>query len=141
MTPRKEPEERLKMGRPTLYKPEYCQRIIELGKLGKQTGALAAELEVTKTCLMEWCDVYPDFSYAFHVSRNCCEQFLIDLANKQAKGEVLGSSPMLKFLLSACHGLREKTDVNQTGSLTLIGSAAEIIKQVADGSTTDTANN
>jgi len=140
MTPRKEPEERLKMGRPTKYKEEYCEEIIAHGHAGGTLLTFSIEKLVAEDTVHEWASVYPDFSESCKIVNALNKQKWIKRAEKISDGS-LGSAPMVKFMLSACYGLREKTDVNQTGSLTLIGSAAEIIKQVADGSTTDTANN
>jgi hypothetical protein len=35
-----------KIGRPSLYKPEYCKRIVELGKQGKTKSQMAAALDI-----------------------------------------------------------------------------------------------
>lgn len=118
-TPRKKPEDRIKTRRPTLYKPEYCERIIAYGKQGVQTAGLAAKLGVAKTTIQEWVSVHPEFSVAFQKSRALCEQYLLDLAVKRSRGaNKNGSDYMLKFLLSACHGYREKTDQTVTAEVT-----------------------
>lgn len=52
-------------GRPTNYLPEYCQRVVELGREGKSVVQMACELDVHKDTLYEWVKVHPDFSDAF----------------------------------------------------------------------------
>ena len=43
-------EEKRPVGRPSLYKPEYCEEVIALGKIGKSVEAIGAILGVgTKT--------------------------------------------------------------------------------------------
>jgi len=64
MTKKKAPEDLLKRGRPSLYKPEYCARVIELGKEGCSPAEIASELEVDRTTLLGWADAYPEFSTA-----------------------------------------------------------------------------
>jgi len=121
-TPRKRPEDKLKAGAPTKYDPKYCDLVIKLGKQGKQTSGLACAIGVTKSTLQEWASVHPAFSVAFAKSRQECEDFLINLATKKTKGQnPNGSDAMLKFLLSACHGLREKSDVSSTVDMTVKG--------------------
>lgn len=49
------------MARPTEYKQEYCEQVIEYGKQGKSLAWIAAELDVVKQTLFNWCDVHPEF--------------------------------------------------------------------------------
>lgn len=51
-------------GRPTLYRPEYCERVIELGRDGLSRVQIAAEFDVAKSTLQEWEKQYPEFSVA-----------------------------------------------------------------------------
>jgi hypothetical protein len=53
------------IGRPTLYKPEYCEQIIELGKQGKSIVQMACEFGVIKQTLDNWAAEHPDFLVAF----------------------------------------------------------------------------
>ena len=57
------------MARPTDYLPEYCERVIELGKEGKSVVQMACELEVHKATLYEWAKVHDEFSDAFTHAR------------------------------------------------------------------------
>ena len=52
------------MGRPRDYRPEYCEQVIELGRLGKSVVQMACALDVHKDTLYEWVKVHPDFSDA-----------------------------------------------------------------------------
>ena len=51
-------------GRPTVYKPEHCQTVIECGKQGKTLASMAAALKVHRETVNEWRDKYPEFSDA-----------------------------------------------------------------------------
>ena len=57
-----------KMGRPTLYKPEFCEQVIELGKQGKSITQMAAKLEVDKASLLKWKNEKDEFSTALRVA-------------------------------------------------------------------------
>ena len=63
-TPKKKPEDLLKVGRPSLYKPEYCDKIIEYGKEGRSMVQMASRLDVDRETLNYWAAHYPEFSAA-----------------------------------------------------------------------------
>ena len=53
-------------GRPTDYKPEYCERVIELGKTGASIVEMATEIGVDrKTLETAWPTAFPEFLQAF----------------------------------------------------------------------------
>ena len=52
------------MGRPTLYRVEYNDRVIEMGKEGYSIAMMASALDVDKASIYDWKDRYPDFSTA-----------------------------------------------------------------------------
>jgi hypothetical protein len=47
-----------------LYKPEYCEQVIELGAEGKSLAQIAAALDVARADLYGWSDRYPEFRAA-----------------------------------------------------------------------------
>lgn len=57
------------VGRPTDYKPEYCDRIKEMGKRGLHVYQIALALECSLESLYRWADKYPEFSEAFTCAR------------------------------------------------------------------------
>ncbi len=56
-------------GRPTKYKPEYCDKVIELGRMGCNQTQMAVNLEINEDTLYEWIKVHPDFSEALTRAR------------------------------------------------------------------------
>ena len=104
-------------GRPSEYKPEYCERVIEMGKEGLLPVSMAARLGVTKVCLHEWARVHEAFSYAFDQARVNCEAFHVERGIQTAHGERPGNAPMTKFILSAAFGYRETTGVEHSGAI------------------------
>jgi hypothetical protein len=56
-------------GRPTSYRPEFCDRVIELGKQGYGKAEIAAELDVERKTLDNWCNEYPEFLHAMSRAR------------------------------------------------------------------------
>jgi len=60
-------------GRPTLYDPSYCEKVIEWGKLGKSVTWMAASLDVTKGTIYEWINTHQDFSDAIERAKVHCQ--------------------------------------------------------------------
>lgn len=56
-------------GRPTLYKPEYCEQVIPLLKQGMSIEEIGLELDVGYSTVYEWMNSYPEFSDAIKKGR------------------------------------------------------------------------
>jgi transposase-like protein len=52
------------MGRPSLYKPEYCEAVIDYMGQGYSLSAFAGHIKVDKTTIYEWMSEHSDFSHA-----------------------------------------------------------------------------
>lgn len=53
-------------GRPTRYDPEYCQKVIDLGREGCSVVEMCAELGIGRTTLeRDWPEAHEEFSQAF----------------------------------------------------------------------------
>ena len=61
--------EKRPVGRPSLYDPSYCEKVIELGKLGKSVEAIASILEVGTKTLYRWKDEHEEFRHALEVAK------------------------------------------------------------------------
>ena len=56
-------------GRPSLYKPEYCEKVIELGKLGKSLTKMALACNVDKKTLHDWAEKHEEFALSLARAR------------------------------------------------------------------------
>ena len=63
MTKKKDPDKR-PVGRPSLYKPEYCEIAVQLGKEGCSPAEIAAHFDVDRVTLIDWSRAHEDFSTA-----------------------------------------------------------------------------
>lgn len=63
------------MGKPTLYKPEYCDAAIELGKRGKSVVAMACEFGVHRSVLYDWVEQHPDWKHAFEMAKQYAQVY------------------------------------------------------------------
>lgn len=52
------------LGRPTTYKPEYCEQVVEYCKDGDSLTAFAADIGCCRDTITEWRKVHPSFSLA-----------------------------------------------------------------------------
>jgi hypothetical protein len=57
-------------GRPTDYRPEFCERVIALGREGKSHAQIAADLDVARLTLYRWADEIPEFCNAITRARD-----------------------------------------------------------------------
>jgi hypothetical protein len=64
MTKKKAPEDLLKRGRPTEYRPEFCELVLECGKEGKSFTQMAVKTGHDKASLMRWKEEFPEFRIA-----------------------------------------------------------------------------
>lgn len=51
-------------GRPTKYKPEFCQTVIEVGSYGGWLSEMAEACDVARSTMDEWAANHPEFSEA-----------------------------------------------------------------------------
>ncbi len=59
-----EVNEKRPVGRPTLYDPSYCEKVIELGRIGKSVEQIAALLNVSLRTMYSWRDAHEEFLHA-----------------------------------------------------------------------------
>jgi hypothetical protein len=73
-----------KLGRPTSYEPDLCQRIVALMADGRSLDGCAAIIGVHPDSLYEWQNVHPEFSEAVRAGRAAATTFwenrLLDVA-------------------------------------------------------------
>ena len=51
-------------GRPSTYKEEYCDTVIECGRDGMGKAEMASKLGISRVTLDDWIGKHPEFSYA-----------------------------------------------------------------------------
>jgi transposase len=52
------------VGRPTLYDPAYCDKVVKLGRIGKSVEQIAAILDVSLRTMYSWRDAHEEFLHA-----------------------------------------------------------------------------
>lgn len=87
-------------GRPTLYKPEYCQSLIDFMAQGFSFKLFAGEIDVNEDTLFEWANRYPDFSDSKKKAFIKCQKFweqkaldhLVNFSSKENGSESLNTA-------------------------------------------------
>jgi transposase-like protein len=69
MTDITETQEKRPVGRPSLYDPAYCERVIELGRIGKSVEQIAANLNLSLRVLYAWRDKHEEFMHAMEYAK------------------------------------------------------------------------
>lgn len=73
-------------GRPSKYKPEFCELVIEMGKQGKTFYHMAEACDVyAPETLHEWAAKHPEFSEAFTRARNLARIHWEDMGHGHAR--------------------------------------------------------
>lgn len=57
------------VGRPSMYRPEYCDVAVAVGKLGGSPNEIACEIGVLRESLYDWAKVHPEFSTALKLAK------------------------------------------------------------------------
>lgn len=65
-------------GRPTAYRPEYCEQVIELGKQGKSLIQMCAHFDIARQTIDNWAAVNPDFLEALSRAKVHAQAFWED---------------------------------------------------------------
>ena len=81
--------EKKPVGRPSEYKPEYCELVAELGKKGYSHAQIAAEIGVTRKTLYAWADQNPEFLYQIQLSAEMAQAWWESIG----QGQMLSPTP------------------------------------------------
>ena len=63
---------RNRVGRPTLYRTEYCEQIIEAMKTGLSASGFAGQIGVSRRAISQWAEVNPVFMHALACAKAAC---------------------------------------------------------------------
>ena len=102
-------------GRPSKYKPEYCDEIIELSAQGFHFCEIAGRWRIAEETLNAWAREMEDFAEAKAIAKTVAKAYWLgELKEVAIEGDFqIGRSPALIFKLKACYGLRDR-DPNVT---------------------------
>lgn len=107
------------VGRPTKYKEEYCEQILEFASKGELPIEWAATFGVNKSTLHEWRKNYQEFSNAYACAFVICHKWWLGLHRTQCveypdADHRPRNNAGVQFMLRAAFGMRETSDDDST---------------------------
>ncbi len=63
------------MARPSKYKPEFCERLIDYMSEGLSFDSFGAEVNASRPTLYAWTNEYPEFAQAKQMGEVMCQQW------------------------------------------------------------------
>lgn len=115
-------------GRPSDYKPEYCEQVVDLGKAGKSVAQMCAHFDISRQTIDNWAEAHPEFLEALSRAK----------VHMQAKLEELGFAGLTSDKFNAAvwkvtMAARFRADYTERTEHTgKDGSALTVIIQSAD---------
>lgn len=104
------------MGRPTKYKPEYCEQIIEHMKDGDSLTSFAAKIRIPKATVYRWAEQNPEFRDAIHIAQQLSEAWWEkNLKSITIGGGGNGSASCNQFVMKARFGWKEGSTLEISG--------------------------
>ena len=97
-SPEKATSSKRPVGRPTAYRPEMCEQLIEAMAGGHSAEAGAAKIGISARSLFEWQKLHPEFLMAIQEGRHRAVLFWESLAIDVARGKP-GNSQMITLAL------------------------------------------
>ena len=77
------------VGRPSLYDPSYCDKVVELGALGKSVEQISSNLGVSLRTMYTWRDAYPEFLHALDEAKAAEQTWCTFLNSSQLSTRVV----------------------------------------------------
>jgi hypothetical protein len=122
------------VGRPTDYKPEYCQGVIEFGRKGKFHFEFANSIGKHVSVIYAWGTKHEEFQDALKEAKQLCEEYWLNTGRA-----LIASSPKSHdskpwwYIMNNLHGWGDKQKIELTGkdgeALT-VQLSAETIKEL-----------
>lgn len=115
-------------GRPTGYDPEYCNKVIEWGKLGKSRTWIACELGICKQTLYNWAENNTEFLDALTLAKQFEQRHWEDLGEKYLTTQNFSQNCWSRNMAARFpEEWRESKNVDHSGKVSLVGSILDEI--------------
>lgn len=90
------------VGRPSKYKPEYCEQALELGETGHSIAEIAAKFEVDKASVYRWMEEHPDFALSMARAKTLEQAYFekearLNMKNKDFNANLWWRSALSRF--------------------------------------------
>lgn len=119
-----------KTGRPSKYLPEYCERVIELGKEGKSIAQIASAFDVDKASIYRWEEAHEEFRTALARAKAHSQCWWENAAQENVSNKNFNAQIWLKSVASRFR--EDYTDKQVTEVSGPNGSPLQVQSQVID---------
>lgn len=106
-------------GRPTKYRPEYCQMLVDHMASGWSYESFSAEINTVRTTLYNWEKQYPDFLYAKKMGKEKLLFFYEKKAADLIDGKITGNAAVFIFSSKNKIGWTDKQEIAQETNKTI----------------------
>lgn len=126
-------------GRPSLYRPEYCERVLEFGREGMSVVEMAAEIGVSRNSLEErWPAAHEEFREAFARARELSQawwerQGRVGLTAERFNAQVYSRSMAARFPKDWRESKEQRVTGADGGAVQIeSGLTPELMQELAD---------
>jgi transposase len=122
-------------GRPTKYKPEFCDAVIKAGEEGDTLVGMAEACDVSRETINEWMKIHPQFSDAVKLGLQKSQFWWEKKGRLATFGEVPGfnaTSYIFQMKNRFKEDWREKQDVDVTSNGATIAITSLDLKNLTD---------
>ena len=118
-----------------VYKPEMCDKMIELGKLGASQKMIWADIGITKTVAAGWSKKYPEFAEALdmalvHSQAYWEREMLANVGNKAFNSRIAEIALRGQFPTDYRERMDIKQEVKQDVTIDFASAVTDLIKQL-----------
>jgi len=107
-------------GRPTDYRPEHCQGVVDAGTRGKTLTWFAAKVGQSRRTLYQWQDAHPEFMHACGRARALYQAYWEDRLDAAVGDRQQNSNAILTLLQVTCDDFRppaQRQELHITGNV------------------------
>lgn len=116
-------------GRPTDYRPEHCDAVVEAGRKGKTLTWFAASIGQGRRTIYQWMAAHPAFAHACERARAAFQAYWEDRLGTAFADRNQNSNAMLSFMAATCEDFRPQA---QRIEISGPGGGAIPLKPVSD---------
>lgn len=118
-----------------VYKPEMCEKMIELGKLGASQKMIWADIGITKDVAAGWRKKYPDFAESLDMALVHSQAFweremLANVGNKAFNSRIVEVALRGQFPTDYRERMDIKQEVKTDVTIDFAGAVTDLIKQL-----------
>jgi hypothetical protein len=118
-----------------VFKPEMCEKMIELGKLGASQKMIWADIGITKDVAAGWRKKYPEFADALdmalvHSQAYWEREMLANIGNKAFNSRIVEVALRGQFPNDYRERMDIKQEVKQDVTIDFANAVTDLIKQL-----------